>query len=587
MSRRSTSICGLQRAGLIVFALLVALMGQSATAEELFVFKDEASVRDTMAALNRDLAYDAALPEPCRLHILNDLRGQAVFDDETFQSMHQALATSILGADHVDGCTVSDHEVGQNDVINFLEQRREAGDAGLALSLTYYQLGGGITMLASLRAANGDLLGSSGRFDLPVMAMANAEGLSQADVSGTSATEAKEKPLPLATPDRRPSDEPTPVIEKNVVDETTQQATAEAVLPEAVLRRELAVEARVAEAPSSPFNLRRIEDGIPSSIKTMRVVDAGGQDTALMANLADSFIDTTNSSKNSVDDIDIEVADAGAAFQLFLDNKADIVVTRQPISEASAARFANAYGVNMRSRYAEHVVAIADNRTGSLDSGTQSLECGISYPRNEMLMSTEDNPTSERVYLYTNPSIPNSMRDQFIDFALTTEGQAVVAEHAVDLRLQLSGADYAAWRYQVTGEQEAELFDVLERFRGLIRTSQRVSSTFRFDFASADLVLDARSEQDLENLIDLIKVRDIDSRRILLFGFADAIGAAPFNVGLSRSRADAVATRLRLPPRNVHGIGEDSPVACNLQSDGNRDEVGTRKNRRVEVWIES
>ncbi|MEM9442679.1 MAG: OmpA family protein, partial [Pseudomonadota bacterium] len=264
---------------------------------------------------------------------------------------------------------------------------------------------------------------------------------------------------------------------------------------------------------------------------------------------------------------------------------ADIVVVREPISAVDASRFANAYGVNMRSRYAERVVAIAA-------SGKQSVDCGISYQQNDMVMSTEDDPSSERVYLYVNPAIPGTMRDQFIDFALTGEGQKVVARHAVDLRLQVSDAGYAAWRYRAAGEQEAEIYDVLERFRRLIRTSQRVSSTFRFDFASADLVLDARSEQDLENLIDLVKTRDIDSRRILLFGFADSSGDADFNVGLSRNRADAVAIRLRLagipvPPRNVHGIGEDSPVACNLQLDGERDETGAQKNRRVEVWIES
>ena len=209
-----------------------------------------------------------------------------------------------------------------------------------------------------------------------------------------------------------------------------------------------------------------------------------------------------------------------------------------------------------------------------------------------MLMSTEDHPTSQRIYMYVNPSVPADARDKFISFALSAKGQETVAQHAVDLRLQLSGASYATWRFQASGEQEPALPDVLNRFRNLIRTSERVSTTFRFDFASSNLALDSRSEQDLENLIDLIKVNNIGGRRVLLFGFTDSVGAAPFNARLSRERAEAVATRLRLagisvPPSNVHGIGEDSPVACDIALDGERHELGARKNRRVEVWIES
>lgn len=584
MSGRGTLGRRLRWVGVVAGALWVASGVRAASAEDLFAFAGDADIPDAMASLSAELVYDSPLPEPCRLHILSDLRGHAVFDQATFAAMHRALAVNILGDGRVDGCAVESHQVAQDEVAGFLEQRRASGDTGLALTLTYYRLNAGVTVFASLRSEEGDLLGSSGRFDLPVTPSVGA------DPSLTADADADED-----TADRQPSREAAPVETENDRQDSEASAprrtAADQDSSETSLRRQIAAEARIETTPSKPFNLRRIQDGTPPSIRTVRVIDAGGQDESLLADLADRFVDELEETEDDAsaaagsEAVDIQLADADEGFERILDNEADIVVTHQPISSADADRFARTYGVNMRSRYAERVVAIASN-------GATTLGCGISYPKNDMLMSTEDHPSSERIYLYANPSIPSAMRDRFIDFALSAEGQAVVAEHAVDLRLQLSDAGYATWRYQTAGEQEAELQDVRDRFRSLIRTSQRVSSTFRFDFASADLVLDARSEQDLENLIDLVKARDIDARRILLFGFADSSGAAPYNVDLSRSRADAVATRLRLagipvPPRNVHGIGEDSPVACNLQRDGERDELGARKNRRVEVWIES
>lgn len=609
MSGRGASKNALQWAGLVVGALCVVSTSQVATADELFGFADRGSIDEAMASLNEKLSHDSALPDPCNLYILDDLRGNALFDDETFQSMHQALATNILGAGRVDDCAVMPHEIEQSQVVSFLDERRASGHGGLAVVLTYYKLSEGVTVFANLRDVGGSILSSSGRFDLPVVAGTNLED-SDHGVAGITEAPSSAAQLTNQTIDGNEARTERALSSGEDV-AATDRSFAESSTSEATYRQELAEGVRVKRTSSSGFNLRRVQAGVPPSIKTVRIVDVDGRDTALITDLAESFLGSiAPSSENPIkktavnspgrrgtliaiggqsqgdaESIDIQMADAKTAFEQILNHEADIVVVRQPISAIDATRFANVYGVNMRSRYAERVVAIGAN-------ATQSLDCGISYQHNDMVMSTEDDPASERVYIYVNPAIPGAVRDRFIDFALTGEGQTVVARHAVDLRLQVSDTGYAAWRYKAAGEQEAEIEDVLERFRRLIRTSQRVSSTFRFDFASADLVLDARSEQDLENLIDLIKTRNIDSRRILLFGFADSSGDASFNVGLSRSRADAVAIRLRLagipvPPRNVHGIGEDSPVACNVQLDGERDETGAQKNRRVEVWIES
>jgi len=601
------------RAGIAVGALFAAMTARSGMADELFVYADQAALQETMSSLGEMLAESVEPPTPCRLDIIHDLRGETLFDDSTLEEMTRALAKGVLGADQADSCVIEAHEISQEEATGFLIEKRQAGNAGIAAVLSYYKISANVTTLATLRNVDGRLLGSTtGLYALPVTSAGTGSGNDIAAVP--SAEDETPPPEALAAttaeltesrpPELAPVVEPAPVVVR-------EQATDAAVSSEGFLRQEMVEETRIVSSLPTPFNLRRIQAGIPSSIKTIRIADAGGQDVAMMAGLAQGFLSELASSPSAsvetsdygsnglagtrvsvegganidAEAIDIQTTDVRSAFARVFDNEVDIVVTREPISVIEANRLSQAYGVNMRSRYAEHVVAVG---TGEVET----FDCGISYPSDKMLMSTEDHPTSQRIYLYVNPSVPADVRDRFVEFALSAEGQATVAKHAVDLRLQLSGASYATWRYQAARDREPVLPDVLSRFRNLIRTSERVSTTFRFEFASADLVLDSRSEQDLENLIDLIKTDGIDGRRVLLFGFADSVGAAPFNAGLSRDRAEAVATRLRLagisvPPSNVHGIGEDSPVACDLTREGDRNELGAVKNRRVEVWIES
>ncbi|MEM8950625.1 MAG: phosphate ABC transporter substrate-binding/OmpA family protein [Pseudomonadota bacterium] len=591
------------RAGFVLGALLVGMTTHAAMADALFIFDEQATLNDSMTALGNILAENVDPQGPCRLDVINDLRGETLFDTATLELMNETLAASILGTEKVDDCVIETHEISQEDATVFLIEQRGAGEAGLAAVLTYYRINKGLTVLATLRDEKGRLAGSTqGLFELPAKLAASE----QTTVSAQPKRVAESTPEASAASvtDVAEAKAPEPAAETR-----RQSVVVDLAQTEASLRQEALQKARITTSLTAPFNLRRIQAGIPSSIKTVRVADTGGLDADMMADLAEDFLDDLASSPTAsveasdygsngragievtvkdapqVGAVDIQTSDSEAAFAEMLDNEIDIVVTREPISADDSARFVETFGVNMRSHYAEHVVAIG---TGEVEL----LSCGIDYPRDEIMMTTEDHPTSQRIYLYTNPSVPDEIRDRFVDFALSPKGQSAVANHTFDLRLHLSGARYATWRDQAAGELEPALPSVLARFRSLIRTSERVSTTFRFDFASADLVLDSRSEQDLENLIDLIKTKGVDSRRVLLFGFADSVGAARFNADLSRERADAVATRLRLagipvPPTNVYGVGEDSPVACDVTPEGDRNELGALKNRRVEVWIES
>ncbi len=101
-----------------------------------------------------------------------------------------------------------------------------------------------------------------------------------------------------------------------------------------------------------------------------------------------------------------------------------------------------------------------------------------------------------------------------------------------------------------------------------------------FAYNSADLESEARL-----NLARLATILNkYDDTNILLEGHTDSDGAAAYNMGLSRRRAQSVADYLSglevLTTRfTVQGYGEDQPIATNETA------AGKAQNRRVEVAI--
>lgn len=108
-----------------------------------------------------------------------------------------------------------------------------------------------------------------------------------------------------------------------------------------------------------------------------------------------------------------------------------------------------------------------------------------------------------------------------------------------------------------------------------------------FDFDKATIRPDARPT--LDKLAELIKTTN--PPRIAIEGHSDAKGNDAYNQKLSEARAMAVRDYL-ISVRtvdgtklDVKGIGELKPVAPNQTPDGNDDEAGRAKNRRVEVIL--
>ena len=180
---------------------------------------------------------------------------------------------------------------------------------------------------------------------------------------------------PAVVTESRPIEPTPPAVRSTVAEEND--------VPEETLRREAVESTRLASSLSAPFNLRRIQAGVPSAIKTIRIADAGGLDVAMMQDLAAAFLTEIETSASASLDaatsgtngqagtqvastdisaidiraIDIKTTDSQSAFARMFDNEVDIVVTREPISVTEAERLSRAFGVNMRSRYAEYIVA--------------------------------------------------------------------------------------------------------------------------------------------------------------------------------------------------------------------------------------
>lgn len=184
---------------------------------------------------------------------------------------------------------------------------------------------------------------------------------------------------------------------------------------------------------------------------------------------------------------------------------------------------------------------------------------------------TEDYLLSRRLYLYISPASPNPWVGKFVQFALSDEGQAVV--DTVGFVGQSLKAPVAEAAPALPSTAPAE-------YERLTRSATRLPLAFRFESGSNRL--DNKSLRDIGRLLESMSQPANRGRRVLLFGFADALGSPETNRRLSEARAAAVADELRsegVEPEAIKGFGSALPVASN------ETEEGKARNRRVEVWL--
>jgi phosphate transport system substrate-binding protein len=186
---------------------------------------------------------------------------------------------------------------------------------------------------------------------------------------------------------------------------------------------------------------------------------------------------------------------------------------------------------------------------------------------NLLTVATEDYPLSRRLYLYTSGNSPNKLARQFVEFALSKQGQDVVGSQGFVSQ-------------NIQPEKETVAQDAPAAYRRRTEGADRLSLDFRFRTGHSDL--DNKALVDLDRMAAFfgdLKHRGDD---ILLFGFSDSTGSRSTNMQLSRARAKAIKDQFEqrgLEPAVVEGFGPDLPVASNDTDDGRE------KNRRVEVWL--
>ncbi len=217
-------------------------------------------------------------------------------------------------------------------------------------------------------------------------------------------------------------------------------------------------------------------------------------------------------------------------------------------------------------------------------------ECGIATTPDAFSAKTEEYTLSRRMYLYNRADNMNASTQQFLDFVVSTEADAVIGKSGfIDLGILR--------RSQAEGDaRRAALIDEVARydvgFEGEIMADMlaemdkhdRLSTTFRFRTGSSKI--DERGLLDMERLLAYLQ-RAPDGTEVTFVGFTDDVGAFDANQRLAEQRAAAVMEEMRAfagdqlgnIKMSTTGYGEIAPSACNIS------ERGRGINRRVEVWI--
>ena len=183
----------------------------------------------------------------------------------------------------------------------------------------------------------------------------------------------------------------------------------------------------------------------------------------------------------------------------------------------------------------------------------------------QLTIATEDYALSRRLHLYTTDEPNNPHVMPFIQFALSKEGQKIVA-------------DTGFIAQNIHAVQPEGYSELPPNFKQLTHQGERLTVNFRFKEGSAQL--DNRALRDIERLAAFMQKQPTKS--LVLIGFGDQKKTKERSVLLSKLRSMAVRRELvkqGIYPRYSYGYGEQLPVASN------QSQLGRIKNRRVEAWL--
>ena len=184
----------------------------------------------------------------------------------------------------------------------------------------------------------------------------------------------------------------------------------------------------------------------------------------------------------------------------------------------------------------------------------------------------EDYPLSRRLYLYTPETPANPRVADFLDFALSPAGQALVED-----------AGFVGQREHPISPPD-NLHHLPEnaprRYVELTRTADRVSFSIRFKEGEAEP--DSKAWRDLPRLIQVLISPQYRKRQVILATFAgpaDGTAAARRVPPESIAKLKAELERNGLTNVKVEDFGQSLPLAPTDTSEGRE------KNRRIELWL--
>jgi phosphate transport system substrate-binding protein len=230
---------------------------------------------------------------------------------------------------------------------------------------------------------------------------------------------------------------------------------------------------------------------------------------------------------------------------------------------------------------------VAFDSTGEAKRLNLASACGITSMATPFSVKTEEYPLVRRHYLYSRTDGLTPEAREFFGYVQSDASQsAIAASDLVNFAIEVEPADVARSRgeaieaTQYRGAERRMARDMLEE----LRSWERLSATFRFDFGSSRL-----GTKELADIKRLVRYLDQQPEgiEVAIVGFADSLGDFDANQRLSLDRASLVAAAIDAERgEGLQGVlvttkayGEIAPAACNTAEDGRR------VNRRVEIWI--
>jgi phosphate transport system substrate-binding protein len=180
-------------------------------------------------------------------------------------------------------------------------------------------------------------------------------------------------------------------------------------------------------------------------------------------------------------------------------------------------------------------------------------------------IATEDYPLARRLFLYTPEKPKDPMVKEFVEFALSDDGQQVMGDAGfIPLTLRSETA-------QVPTEAPPQ-------YAKLTTGATRLSVSLRFKRKSA--ALDTKAVRDIDRLVRHLASPINKGRKVALAGFSDDSEGPGDKI--AQQRVETVASLLSqkgVKPADVASFGPALPIAPNDLPDGRA------KNRRVEIWL--